>query len=57
MDYQTMYNWSIRRLSTLSAVICTFTALDLDMYASNFTVRQDHANLLTNYLQRPIQAD
>jgi len=57
MDYQPMYNWSIRRLPTLSAVICTITALDLDMWASNFTVRQDHANLLTTYLRRPIQAD
>jgi hypothetical protein len=52
-----MNNWSIQHLPTLPAVICTFTTLDLDMYASNFTVRQDHANLLTTYyLQRPIQA-
>ena len=32
MDHQPMYNWSIRHLPTLSAVICTFPALDLDIY-------------------------
>lgn len=57
MDHLLMNNWSIRHLPTLPAVICTFTALDLDMYTFNFTVCQDHANLLKTYLQHPIHAD
>ena len=48
---------SLRHLSTLPAVPCTFTAPDLDMYASNFTVRQDHANILPTYLHSSIHAD
>ena len=55
IDHFSMNTWSIRHLPTLPAVICTFTALDLDMYASNFTVRQDHANLLTPYLQHNVR--
>ena len=47
---------SMRPLSTLPAVLCFFPTLDLDIYASNFTVRQDHANLLTNHLRSPIPA-
>jgi hypothetical protein len=52
-----MNNWYIRHLPTLSAVICTFTALDLDMYATNLTVRQDHANMIPTYLHNSIHAD
>ncbi len=48
---------SLRHLSTLPAVPCNFTALDLDMYASNFTVRQDHANKLPTHLLNSIHAD
>lgn len=43
-------------LSTLSAVLCTFRTLDLDIYATNFTVRHDHANMLTNHLHSQIPA-
>ena len=48
---------SLRHLSTLPAVPCNFTTPDLDMYASNFTVGQDHANILPTYLPSSIHAD
>ena len=48
---------SLRHLSTLPTVPCNFTTPDLDMYASNFTVGQDHANILPTYLPSSIHAD